>query len=140
MARGVNKVTLLGNLGADPVVAHSDSNSSRTKIRIATSRNQKNKQTGQYEEVTEWHNVTFFAKLAEVASEYLKKGDKVYIEGYLKTNKWDDKGIERSTINIIATELQMISNNKEKSLSYDSPENSSVTNKFAHQQDDEIPY
>ncbi len=109
MARGVNKVILIGNLGADPETRYTASGSAITTIRIATSESWKDKQTGEKQERTEWHRVKFFGKLAEIAGEYLKKGRQVYVEGSLRTDKYTDKdGIERYTTDIIANEMQML--------------------------------
>jgi single-strand DNA-binding protein len=109
MARGINKVILVGNLGADPETRYTTSGSAITNIRIATSDQWKDKQTGETQERTEWHRVTFFGRLAEIAGEYLKKGRQVYVEGSLRTNKYTDKeGIERWSTDIIANEMQML--------------------------------
>jgi len=110
MARGVNKVILIGNLGKDPEVRYMPSGSAVTNISIATSESWKDKQTGDKQERTEWHNVVFFNRLAEIAGEYLKKGSKVYIEGSLRTRKWQDKnsGQDRYTTEIVANEMQML--------------------------------
>ena len=109
MARGVNKVILVGNLGADPETRYSASGSAITSIRIATSEQWKDKQTGENQERTEWHRVKFFGRLAEIAGEYLRKGRQVYIEGSLRTDKYTDKdGIERYSTDIIANEMQML--------------------------------
>lgn len=109
MARGVNKVIIIGNLGADPEVRYMPSGSAVTNIRVATSEGWKDKQTGENQERTEWHRIVFFNRLAEIASEYLRKGSKVYIEGSLRTNKWQDQsGNERYTTEIIANSMQML--------------------------------
>ncbi len=110
MARGVNKVILIGNLGKDPEVRYMPSGSAVTNITIATSETWKDKQSGDRQERTEWHNVVFFNRLAEIAGEYLKKGSKVYIEGSLRTRKWQDKnsGQDRYTTEIVANEMQML--------------------------------
>ena len=109
MARGVNKVILVGNLGADPETRYTASGSAITSIRIATSEQWKDKQTGENQERTEWHRVKFFGRLAEIAGEYLKKGRQVYVEGSLRTDKYTDKdGIERYSTDIIANEMQML--------------------------------
>ncbi|HEX7130844.1 MAG TPA: single-stranded DNA-binding protein [Rhodanobacteraceae bacterium] len=109
MARGVNKVILVGNLGADPETRYSASGTAMCTIRVATSEQWKDKQTGQPQERTEWHRVKFFGRLAEIAGEYLKKGRQVYIEGSLRTDKYTDKeGIERYSTDIIADEMQML--------------------------------
>jgi len=109
MPRGVNKVILVGNLGADPETRYTASGSAITSIRIATSEQWKDKQTGENQERTEWHRVKFFGRLAEIAGEYLKKGRQVYVEGSLRTDKYTDKeGIERYSTDIIANEMQML--------------------------------
>lgn len=109
MARGVNKVIIIGNLGADPEVRYMPSGSAVTNIRVATSEGWKDKQSGETQERTEWHRIVFFNRLAEIASEYLRKGSKVYIEGSLRTNKWQDQsGNERYTTEIIANSMQML--------------------------------
>lgn len=109
MARGVNKVIIIGNLGADPEVRYMPSGGSVTNIRVATSEGWKDKNTGETQERTEWHRIVFFSRLAEIASEYLRKGSKVYIEGSLRTNKWQDQsGNERYTTEIIANSMQML--------------------------------
>ena len=109
MARGVNKVILIGNLGKDPEVRYMPSGGAVTNITIATSESWKDKQTGEQQERTEWHNVVFFNRLAEIAGEYLKKGSKIYIEGSLRTRKWQDKeGKDRYTTEIVANEMQML--------------------------------
>lgn len=109
MARGINKVILIGNLGADPETRAMPSGMTVANIRIATSENWKDKQSGENKERTEWHNVAMFGRLGEIASEYLKKGSKVYIEGSLRTRKWQDKsGNDRYTTEIIANEMQML--------------------------------
>lgn len=105
----VNKVTLIGNLGKDPEVRYSASGAAMASVAIATSRNWKDKTTGERQEETEWHRVVFYDRLAEIAGEYLKKGKSVYIEGRLKTRKWTDKeGVEKYTTEIIANEMTML--------------------------------
>ena len=109
MARGVNKVILVGNLGADPDTRYMPSGAAVTNIRVATSESWKDKQTGEQQERTEWHNVAFFGRLAEIAAEYLRKGSQVYIEGSLRTRKWQDKqGNDRYSTEVIANEMQML--------------------------------
>ena len=105
----VNKVILIGNLGRDPEVRYAPSGSAICNVTIATSRNWKDKTSGERQEETEWHRVVFYDRLAEIAGEYLKKGKSVYIEGRLKTRKWTDKeGAERYTTEIIAQEMTML--------------------------------
>ena len=109
MARGINKVILVGNLGNDPEVRYSQAGMAMTSISIATSESWKDKTSGEQQERTEWHRVKFFGKLAEIAGEYLKKGRQVYIEGSLRTDKYTDKaGVEKYTTDIIASEMQML--------------------------------
>lgn len=109
MARGVNKVILIGNLGQDPEVKYMPSGSAVANLRIATTEGVKNRDTGEYEDRTEWHSVAMFARLAEIAGEYLKKGSQVYIEGKLRTRKWQDRdGNDRYTTEIIADNMQML--------------------------------
>ncbi|MGQ0586304.1 MAG: single-stranded DNA-binding protein [Gammaproteobacteria bacterium] len=109
MARGINKVILIGNLGQDPETKSLPSGSAVTNIRVATTEGWKDKQTGEKKEHTEWHTVVFFDRLAEIAGQYLKKGSKVYIEGSLRTRKWQDKsGNDRYTTEVRATEMQML--------------------------------
>lgn len=109
MARGVNKVILIGNLGQDPETKSLPSGSAVTNISVATAESWKDKQTGEKKEHTEWHKVVFFDRLAEIAGQYLKKGSKVYIEGRLTTRKWQDKdGKDRYTTEVRAMEMQML--------------------------------
>ena len=109
MARGVNKVILVGNLGGDPEQRSMPSGNAVTNITVATSESWKDKQTGQQQERTEWHRVVFFNRLAEIAGQYLKKGSKVYVEGSLRTRKWQDQnGVDRFTTEIVASEMQML--------------------------------
>ena len=109
MARGINKVILVGNLGADPETRYMPSGSAVTNLRLATNERRKDRQTGEFTDVTEWHRVVMFDKLAEIAAEYLRKGSQVYVEGKIRTNKWQDKdGNDRYTTEIIANEMQML--------------------------------
>lgn len=109
MARGVNKVILIGNLGNDPETRYLPSGSAVTNISLATSESWRDKETGENKERTEWHRVAFFNRLAEVAAEYLRKGSKVFVEGRIRTNKWQDQnGQDRYTTEIIADNMQML--------------------------------
>jgi len=109
MARGINKVILIGNLGQDPEVRAMPSGSSVANLRIATTESWRDKQTGENKEVTEWHTVVLFGRTAEVAQQYLKKGSSVYIEGRLRTRKWQDKsGTDRYTTEIVGNDMQML--------------------------------
>lgn len=107
--RGVNKVILVGNIGQDPDVRYMPNGKAVTNLRIATSEQWKDKQTGDKQERTEWHSVVLFDKLGEIAGQYLKKGSQVYVEGKLQTRKWQDKeGKDRYSTEIIASEMQML--------------------------------
>lgn len=108
MARGVNKVILIGNLGKDPEVRYLPSGGAVTNVTIATSESWTDKASNEKKEKTEWHNVVFFNKLAEIAGQYLKKGAKVYVEGSLRTRKWEKDGIDRYTTEIVVSDMQML--------------------------------
>lgn len=109
MARGINKVILVGNLGADPETRYSAAGAPIVSIRIATSDSWRDKQTGEMQERTEWHRVKFFGRLAEIAGEYLRKGSQVYVEGALRTDKYTGQdGVERYSTDIIGNEMQML--------------------------------
>jgi len=110
MARGVNKAIIVGNLGRDPEVRYTANGSAVANVTIATSESWKDKQSGERQERTEWHRVVFFGRLAEIAEEYLKKGSQVYIEGSIRTQKWQDKesGQDRYTTEIVARDMQML--------------------------------
>lgn len=109
MARGINKVIIVGNLGNDPETRYLPSGGAVTNISVATSEGWKDKDSGEVKERTEWHRIVFFNRLAEIAGEYLKKGSKVYVEGRLQTRKWQDKdGNDKYTTEIIASEMQML--------------------------------
>lgn len=107
--RGINKVTIVGNLGQDPEVRYMPNGGAVTNISVATSETWKDKNTGEQREMTEWHRIVFYRRLAEIAGEYLRKGSKVYIEGRLQTRKWQGQdGQDRYTTEIIANEMQML--------------------------------
>lgn len=109
MARGVNKVILVGNVGVEPEVKHMPNGNAVTTLSIATSEAWKDKQTGEKQERTEWHRVVFFNRLGEIAGEYVRKGSKLYVEGSLRTRKWQDaQGQDRYTTEIVANEMQML--------------------------------
>lgn len=109
MSRGINKVIIVGNLGSDPETRYTQSNSAVTTLSIATSESWKDRNTGDMQERTEWHRVVMFSRLAEIAGEYLQKGRQVYIEGKLRTRKWqDNNGNDRYTTEIVADEMQML--------------------------------
>ena len=144
MARGVNKVILIGNLGRDPEVRYSPNGGAIANITLATSEAWKDKNTGEQVEKTEWHRVVFFRRLAEIAGEYLKKGSKVYIEGKLQTRKWQDKdGNDRYTTEIVANEMQML-DSRGGSASFSQDESSMASSQQepmpAGEFDDDIPF
>lgn len=120
MAKGINKVILVGNLGNDPEVKYMPSGGAVTNISIATADSWKDKTTGERVDKTEWHRVVFFNRLAEIAGEYLKKGSQVYIEGALRTRKWQDQsGQEKYTTEIVGSEMQMLGSKSGGSGSFD---------------------
>lgn len=147
MARGINKVILIGNLGKDPEVRYTPSGLAVANITIATSEGWKDKQSGEMQERTEWHRVVFYQRLAEIAGEYLRKGSKVYVEGRLQTRKWQDKntGQDRYTTEIIASEMQMLDSKggSSDSSSYEKPAAATGTADAApalDSFDDDIPF
>ncbi len=119
MARGVNKVILVGNLGKDPEVRYTSSGGAVANITVATSEAWKDKQTGESQERTEWHNVVFFGKLAEIVGEYLRKGSQVYIEGSIRTEKYQKDGQDRYITKIVASEMQMLGSRSGGSASFE---------------------
>ena len=109
MARGVNKVILVGNCDKDPETKYMPSGGAVTNVSIATSESWKDKQSGETKERTEWHNIVFFNRLAEIVGEYVRKGSQIYVEGALRTRKWQDKsGQDRYTTEVVASEMQML--------------------------------
>jgi single-strand DNA-binding protein len=115
MAKGINKVILIGHLGQDPEVKYMPSGSAVANVSIATTESWKDKNTGEKKDKTEWHRVIFFARLAEIVGEYLRKGSQVYVEGRLQTRKWQDKnGQDRYTTEIVASEMQMLGGKGER--------------------------
>lgn len=143
MARGINKVILVGNLGADPETRYMPSGSAVTNIRVATSESWKDKQTGDQQERTEWHSVAMFNRLAEVAAEYLRKGSQVYIEGKLRTRKWQDKqGNDRYTTEIVANEMQMLGGRSGGASADPAPRRqpAAMADSVADDLDDDIPF
>lgn len=108
-ARGINKVILVGNLGSDPEVRYMPSGGAVANVNVATSESWKDKETGDMKEQTEWHRVVFFNRLGEIAGEYLRKGSKIYVEGSIRTRKWQDQnGQDRYTTEIVGREMQML--------------------------------
>jgi single-strand DNA-binding protein len=150
MARGVNKVILVGNLGKDPEVRYMPSGGAVANVTIATSEQWKDKQSGEQRERTEWHSVVFYQKLAEIVGEYLKKGSQVYVEGALRTRKWQDKnGNDRYTTEIIASEMQMLGSRSGGSAAFNQAERpaaekpapaSAGGGSFNEEFDDDIPF
>ena len=118
MARGVNKVILVGNLGQKPEIRYTQTDSAVANLSLATSESWKDKETGEQREKTEWHRIVYFGKLAEIAEQYLDKGSKVYVEGKLQTRKWQDKetGADRYTTEIVGNELTMLDSKNSSSM------------------------
>jgi single-strand DNA-binding protein len=118
MARGINKVILIGNLGNDPEIRYTASGAAVANISLATAESWRDKETGDQQERTEWHRIVFFGRLAEIVGEYLKKGSQIYVEGRLQTRKWQDKdGNDRYTTEIVANEMQMLGSRSNRSSS-----------------------
>ena len=148
MARGINKVILIGNLGRDPEVKYAANGNAIANITLATSESWKDKNTGEQVDKTEWHRVVFFRRLAEIAGEYLKKGSKVYIEGKLQTRKWQDQnGQDRYTTEIVANAMQMLDSRGGGSASFDQSQSASAPQSAPQSQpapagdfDDDIPF
>jgi len=148
MARGINKVILVGHLGRDPEVRYSANGQAIANVTIATSESWKDKNTGEKQEKTEWHRVVFFGRLGEIAGEYLKKGSQIYVEGRLQTRKWQDKeGKDRYTTEIVANEMQMLgSKGGSGGADYDAPSDRATEPQAATQSagaddfDDDIPF
>lgn len=151
MARGVNKVILIGNLGSDPEARYTPNGNAVVTVNIATSTSWKDKQSGETQERTEWHRVVFFNRLAEIVNEYLRKGSKVYVEGSLRTRKWTDKNnVEKYTTEIVADEMQMLDgrgasqNAPSDHAHHEQTHASATSNKSAsaptHDFDDDIPF
>ena len=142
--RGINKVIIVGNLGADPDSRAMPSGNAVTNISVATSESWNDRETGEKQEKTEWHRVVFFNRLAEIAAQYLKKGSQVYVEGKLQTRKWEDKeGNERWTTEVVANQMQMLGDRMSNDMSNDnaSSSQSSSDNDFSTDEfDDDIPF
>ena len=144
MARGINKVIIVGNLGADPDSRAMPSGNAVTNISVATSESWNDRDTGEKQEKTEWHRVVFFNRLAEIAAQYLKKGSQVYVEGKLQTRKWEDKeGNERWTTEVVANQMQMLGDRMSNDMSNDnasSSQSSSYNDNPDIEFDDDIPF
>ena len=148
MARGVNKVILVGNLGQKPEIRYTQTDSAVANLSLATSESWKDKETGEQREKTEWHRIVYFGKLAEIAEQYLDKGSKVYVEGKLQTRKWQDKetGADRYTTEIVGNELTMLdsknsSGMNEKNESQNFERNTGQSDKAQEDfNEDDIPF
>jgi single-strand DNA-binding protein len=144
MARGINKVIVVGNLGADPDTRALPSGNQVTNISVATSESWNDKVTGEKQERTEWHRVVFYGRLAEIAGDYLKKGSQVYVEGKLQTRKWEDKeGNERWTTEIVSNQMQMLGEKMSQSASNQGnvTKQNNSSNEFVDEEfDDDIPF
>lgn len=144
MARGVNKVILIGNVGKDPETRYLPSGGAVTNLTLATSESWKDKNTGEQQERTEWHRVVFFNRLAEIAGEYLKKGSKVYIEGALRTREWEKDGVKRYTTEIVASEMQMLDSKPDSSerpaAAQSAPRKAASGGESFDDFDDDIPF
>lgn len=146
MARGVNKVILIGNLGKDPEVRYTPNGLAVSNLTLATSESWKDKQSGEMVEKTEWHRIVMYQRLAEIAGEYLRKGSKVYIEGRLQTRKWQDKttGQDKYATEIIAENMQMLDSKggSSDSSSYEKPSSSAAPQSAPALEtfDDDIPF
>lgn len=152
MARGVNKVILIGHLGRDPEVRYSANGQAIANVNLATSESWKDRGTGEKQERTEWHRIVFFGRLAEIAGEYLKKGMQIYVSGRLQTRKWQDKeGVDRYTTEIVANDMQMLGSragagvpddsfDSEPPASADAGGSRAKTAEAADDFDDDIPF
>jgi len=150
MARGINKVILIGNLGRDPEIRYTPSGAAIANVTLATSESWKDKQSGEAVERTEWHRIVFYERLAEIVGEYLRKGAKVFVEGRLQTRKWQDKttGQDRYTTEIIANNMQMLDSKGSSASEPSTFEKPAATSQQAVQEaapgldnfDDDIPF
>ena len=143
MARGINKVILVGNLGRDPETRYLPSGGAVTNVSLATSRSWKDRDSGEQKEKTEWHRIVFFNRLGEIAGEYLKRGSKVYVEGELRTREWEKEGQKHFTTEIVGNEMQML-DSKGGSSDYESSNSSSgatpTSLSSSEMIDDDIPF
>ena len=143
MARGINKVILVGNLGRDPETRFLPSGGAVTNVSLATSRSWKDRDSGEQKEKTEWHRIVFFNRLAEIAGEYLKRGSKVYVEGELRTREWEKEGQKHFTTEIVGNEMQML-DSKGGSSDYETSNSSSgatpTSLSSSEMIDDDIPF
>ena len=148
MARGINKVILVGNVGNDPEVRHMPNGNAVANITLATSETWKDKNTGEQQEQTEWHRVVFFNRLGEIVEQYVKKGSKIYVEGRLQTRSWEQDGVKRYTTEIVANEMQMLDSKQGAGQSNSAPSQQQQPSQQDSQQpagnfdnfDDDIPF
>ena len=141
MARGVNKVILVGNLGKDPEVRYAASGSAVANATLATSESWKDKNSGEKQEKTEWHKLVFFGKTAEIAGQYLKKGAQIYVEGKLQTRKWQNKeGVDQYTTEVVVSELQMLGSRHDAGSTPEKPASATQAADAAPEFDDDIPF
>ena len=143
MARGINKVILVGNLGRDPETRYLPSGGAVTNVSLATSRSWKDRDSGEQKEKTEWHRIVFFNRLAEIAGEYLKRGSKVYVEGELRTREWEKEGQKHFTTEIVGNEMQMLDSkggSSDYETSNSSPGATPTSLSSSEMIDDDIPF
>ena len=143
MARGINKVILVGNLGRDPETRYLPSGGAVTNVSIATSRSWKDRDSGEQKEKTEWHRIVFFNRLGEIAGEYLKRGSKVYVEGELRTREWEKEGQKHFTTEIVANEMQMLDSkggNSDYGTNNNSSDGAPPSLSSSGMVDDDIPF
>lgn len=141
MARGINKVILIGHLGHSPQTKDLPNGEKIVSISLATSESWKDKTTGEKQEKTEWHKIKFFRKLAEIAAQYLNKGSRIYIEGSLQTRKYKGKdGVEKYTTEIIANELQLLDSKSENTYENSNQYNQPVATNNLFQEDEDVPF
>ena len=145
MARGINKATLIGNLGADPEIRYTANDKAVANIRLATAESWRDRESGEQQERTEWHRVVFFGRLAEIAEQYLRKGSQVYVEGRIQTRKWQDRdGNDRYTTEIVGNEMQMLGGRGSNAGETETPRaqtpERSPSEPSADEFDDDIPF
>jgi len=140
MARGINKVILVGNVGADPDIKYLPSGSPVANVSLATSKSWKDKNSGEQHDKTEWHRVVLFNRLAEVVGEYVRKGSQLYIEGELRTTKWEKDGVTRYTTDVVANEMQMLGGGRAPSEAKTHPNQGQHWSATPPDFDDEVPF
>ena len=144
MARGINKVILVGNVGGDPETRYMPSGNAVTNVSVATAKSWIDRDSGEQKDRTEWHRVVFFNRLAEIANEYLRKGSKVYVEGELRTREWEREGQKHYTTEVVANEMQMLDNRGDMPVGNTEANPTSTTSNFTSPPpedfDDDIPF